>query len=81
MGATVSDTNASDTKANGAVMADIRARKARLNEKQVKLRRKQERLALELKFLREECPHPDAYTKSLMGRDTLWRCPDCELTR
>jgi hypothetical protein len=64
-----------------AVMDDIRTRKARLDEKARRLRRKQERLALDLKFLREECPHPDAYTKSLMGRDTLWRCPDCELTR
>lgn len=64
-----------------AVMDDIRARKARLDDKARKLRRKQERLAMELKFLRDECPHPEAYTKSLMGRDTLWRCPDCELTR
>ena len=62
-------------------MDDIRARKARLEEKARRLRRKQERLARDLKFQREECPHPDAYTKSLMGRDTLWRCPDCELTR
>jgi hypothetical protein len=64
-----------------ALMADIRERSEALKAKGRKLEEKRQRLALKRKFLQARCPHPDAYTKSLMGRDTLWRCPDCELTR
>lgn len=69
------------TTTDPALMADIRARSAALKDKGRKLEEKRQRLSLKRKLLQARCPHPDAYTKSLMGRDTLWRCPDCELSR
>lgn len=55
----------------------IREAREKLDAVAGNLRLELEHVSIELRYLQQKCPHPDAYRRSVMGREIEERCPDC----
>lgn len=61
--------------------SEIRDERALLDARIARVRANHKRdlatIAADVALLQSQCSHPNKFTRSIMGRDTVETCPDC----